>query len=159
MSENVREKHILIAGYLCTKSYFNMELHLKIIGLLLIMLSLIHIVFPARFNWKKELATLSLINREVMYVHTFFIALTVLLMGLLCLTSAQELTETVLGKRIALGFGIFWLVRLIIQFFGYSCTWSQPNSNLCTKKYSHKRCFRTTLRASFFPSLLKVNPL
>jgi hypothetical protein len=63
---------------------------------------------------------LSLINRQVMYVHTFFIALVVLLMGILCLTSAKELIETDLGKKIVLGLGIFWMIRLFIQFFGYS---------------------------------------
>lgn len=97
-----------------------MEFHLKIIAVLLIILSLVHIVFPVYFEWKKELHAVSLINREMMYVHTFFIALTVLLMGLLCLTSSQELTNTTFGKKIALGLGVFWAVRLFIQFFGYS---------------------------------------
>jgi hypothetical protein len=97
-----------------------MEMHLKIIGFLLIALSLVHIIFPKYFNWDKELKSLSLINRQMMTVHTFFIALTVLLMGLLCLTSSAELTETSLGKKISLGLGIFWTIRLIIQFFGYS---------------------------------------
>jgi hypothetical protein len=97
-----------------------MQIHLKIIGVLLMALGLIHIFFPKYFNWDKELKSLSLINKQMMTVHTFFIAFTVFLMGLLCLTSAKELVETVLGKKIALGFGIFWTVRLFIQFFGYS---------------------------------------
>jgi hypothetical protein len=97
-----------------------MEIHFKIIGVLLIALALAHIVFPKYFNWDKELKSLSLINRQMMTVHTFFIALTVLLMGLLCLTSSAELIETNLGKKISLGLGIFWTVRLFVQFFGYS---------------------------------------
>lgn len=97
-----------------------MELHLKIIGFVLIALAFIHIVFPAYFNWSDELRTLSLVNRQMMYVHTFFIALVVLLMGLLCLTYSTELMHTELGKIMALGFGIFWSFRLLIQFFGYS---------------------------------------
>lgn len=56
----------------------------------------------------------------MMYVHTFFIGLIVFLMGLLCLTSAEDLINTRLGKRITLGLGIFWTCRLLIQFFGYS---------------------------------------
>jgi hypothetical protein len=44
----------------------------------------------------------------------------VFLMGLLCLTSATELTTTTFGKRISLGVGIFWATRLFFQFFGYS---------------------------------------
>ena len=97
-----------------------MEIHLKIIGILLSALALIHAVFPKYFKWKEELSSLSIMNRQMMYVHSFFIALVVLLMGLLCLTSAEELMNTVLGKRVSLGLGIFWSVRLLIQIFGYS---------------------------------------
>lgn len=97
-----------------------MEIHFKIIGGLLMTLSLVHVIFPKYFNWTAELGSLSLINRQIMYVHTFFIALVVFLMGLLCLTSAKDLIETTLGRRITLGLGLFWTSRLIIQFFGYS---------------------------------------
>lgn len=83
-------------------------------------LALMHLGFPKRFIWDKELKSLSLINRQMMVVHTFFVAFTVFLIGLLCLTSSNELIETYFGKRIALGLGIFWSVRLFIQFFGYS---------------------------------------
>jgi hypothetical protein len=97
-----------------------MILNFKIIGFLLMGLALVHIIFPKYFNWKEELKSLSLINKQMMTIHTFFIALVVFLMGLLCLTSATELIETRLGKTISLGLGIFWSLRLIIQFFGYS---------------------------------------
>jgi hypothetical protein len=97
-----------------------MYIHLKIIGILLIALALLHIIFPKYFNWEKELSSLSLINRQLIWVHTFFIALTIFLMGLLCLTSSAELIETGLGKKICVGLAIFWVIRLFIQFFGYS---------------------------------------
>ena len=48
-----------------------MELLLKIIGGLLVLLAAIHIAFPKYFDWKVQLSSLSLINREMMYVHTF----------------------------------------------------------------------------------------
>lgn len=97
-----------------------MEIHFKLLGIILIILALVHAIFPKYFDWKNELKPLNLINRQMMWVHTFFIALVVFLMGLLCLTSANELISTNLGKKISLGFGVFWLVRLFIQFFGYS---------------------------------------
>lgn len=84
------------------------------------LLAVIHLVFPKYFRWKEELNSLSLINRQIMYVHTFFIAFVVFLMGLLCLTSSTELLSTSLGKRVLLVLGIFWAVRLYVQFFGYS---------------------------------------
>ena len=97
-----------------------MELQLKCVGAALSLLALVHGIFPKYFKWKTDLASLSLFNRQVMYVHTFFIALVVLLMGILCLSSASELITTPLGRKIALGLSVFWTCRLLIQFFGYS---------------------------------------
>jgi hypothetical protein len=97
-----------------------MPLQLEFIGGLLVVLALLHVGFARYFDWRREFATVSLINRQMMYVHTFFIAFAVLLMGLLCLTSAAELVGTVLGRRVSFGMGVFWLARLLIQFFGYS---------------------------------------
>jgi hypothetical protein len=99
-----------------------MHIHLQIIGIVLMALALIHVIFPKYFKWDEELQRLSTINREMMIVHTFFIALAVFLMGLLCFTSSSEIIDTPLGKKVALGFGVFWLIRLFIQFFGYSST-------------------------------------
>lgn len=93
---------------------------MKIIGILLIILAIIHIAFPKYFKWKEELKPLSMINRQLMYVHSFFIAFVILLIGILCLTSSTDLVGTALGKRICFGLGIFWATRSIIQFFGYS---------------------------------------
>jgi hypothetical protein len=97
-----------------------MELHLKVIGSLLVLISLLHIGFPKRFNWKEELKTLSLINKQLMTVHTFFVAFTVLLMGVLCLVSSADLVSTRLGKQISFGLFIFWFTRFVFQFFVYS---------------------------------------
>jgi hypothetical protein len=97
-----------------------MELYLKIAGIFLIVLASAHIVFPKYFNWKQDLSSLSAVNRQMMYVHSFFIAFAILLMGMLCMTSTAQLIHTPLGKRISLGLGLFWTARLAVQFFGYS---------------------------------------
>ena len=97
-----------------------MEIQFKLIGSVFILLAFVHAVFPKRFNWNTELGSLSLLNRQVMIIHTFFIGLTVFLMGVLCLTSSHDLVYTAFGKKISLGLGIFWAIRLYIQFFGYS---------------------------------------
>jgi len=97
-----------------------MELHLKTIGIVSIALSLIHLDFPKRFNWKAELKTLSLINRQLMEVHTFFIGLILFLSGLLCYFLADEIVGTHLGRQLSLGFFLFWGCRLYFQFFVYS---------------------------------------
>ncbi|MCU0751951.1 MAG: hypothetical protein MUF86_12410 [Akkermansiaceae bacterium] len=97
-----------------------MKALLEITGGLLMALALMHAVFPRYFRWKEETAGLSLLTRQILHVHTFFIALTVFLMGLLCLTGAEDLIHTPLGRRISLGLAVFWGIRLGIQFFGYS---------------------------------------
>lgn len=97
-----------------------MELHLNIIGYLCIALSFVHIIFPKQFNWKKEMPAISLINQQLMYVHTFFIAFVVLLMGLLCVCCSHDLVNTKLGNQICFGLFLFWGLRLIFQFFVYS---------------------------------------
>ena len=82
------------------------------------------------FNWLKDFNLNDSKDKQILNINAgfdetsfiiknFFIAFTVFLMGLLCLTSSTELIETNLGKKISLGLGIFWTVRLFIQFFGY----------------------------------------
>jgi len=97
-----------------------MQTVLEITGGLLIGLALLHAVFPRYFRWKEETAALNLLTRQILYVHTFFIALTVFLMGLLCVTCAADLIHTSLGRRVCMGLAAFWGIRLIIQFYGYS---------------------------------------
>lgn len=89
-------------------------------GWLLIGLALLHAGFPRRFHWKHELGSVSLLTRQIMYVHTFFIALAVMLIGLLCVTSAGELAGTPLGRKVSGGLAVFWGCRLLVQLFGYS---------------------------------------
>lgn len=114
-----------------------MLIYIKIVGLILILLSLIHIIFPKYFHWKTELNTLSLINQQIMKVHTFFIALTVFLMGTFCMSVTNDIIETPLGKKISLGLAIFWIIRLIFQFFVYS------------KKLWKGKLFETTIHILF----------
>ena len=116
-----------------------MELQLKIIGVLLILLALIHAFFPKYFAWNRELSGLSLINRQMMYVHTFFIAFAVLLMGLMCLTSSAEITRTPLGRKVSFGLALFWAP-------GCSSSFSAIRRNSGRESRSKRRC---TSRSQF----------
>ncbi|MEC5142452.1 hypothetical protein [Chitinophaga sp. 212800010-3] len=97
-----------------------MELHIKITGYLLVILSFVHLVFPKYFNWKKEFSKVSLLSRQIMYVHTFFIGLIVFLMGICCIYAPDDILHTKLGHMFAIGLFIFWGCRLLFQFFVYS---------------------------------------
>lgn len=97
-----------------------MWIHLKIIGWLLMLLSLLHVFVPGYLNWKKDLAPLSLMNRQMMQTHMIFIAITVFAIGLLCVSSTEDLLTTPLGQKLCLGLAVFWALRLFFQFFVYS---------------------------------------
>jgi hypothetical protein len=97
-----------------------METNLKITGFILMALAVAHLIFPRYFKWTSDLKGISLINRQMMYVHTFFIGVIVFLMGLLCISSAADLITTGLGRKVCLGLSAFWLLRLFVQFFVYS---------------------------------------
>ena len=114
-----------------------METHFRFIGILLMGLAVVHVIFPRYFNWKEELKSLSLMNRQMMMVHTFFIAVMVFLIGLLCLTATTELSDTKLGKMVSLGLAFFWLLRLYFQLFVYS------------PELWRKKKFETTVHVAF----------
>jgi hypothetical protein len=98
----------------------HLHLQLRIAGGVLVALALLHGFFPRWFRWRSELGALSPINRQMLVVHAFFIALMLLLMGALCLACTDDLVATPLGRRVCGGLGVFWSARLLIQFVGYS---------------------------------------
>ncbi|HYE74387.1 MAG TPA: hypothetical protein VEF04_13695 [Blastocatellia bacterium] len=98
-----------------------MIVHLKVVGVLMISLALLHALFPRRFNWKAELQTLSLLNRQLFLVHTFFIAWAVLLSGLLTLICAEQLvSKNILAQMVLILLTMFWGARWIAQQFYFS---------------------------------------
>lgn len=98
----------------------NLNLHLKAVGILLLLLAVAHLGFPKRFAWKDDLAKLSLLNRQIFEVHCFFIVLTLTLFGLLSLVYTGLLLQPdPLAKVILIGLVIFWAARLFIQIFVY----------------------------------------
>lgn len=98
-------------------------LNLQAIGISQILLALFHLSFEKQFDWKEDLDTISLLNRQLMYVHTFFVAFAVFLNGLLSLFATRLLLEpSTLTLYILLGLSIFWLARLYVQFFVFDKT-------------------------------------
>ncbi len=98
----------------------DLTIHLRVIGTLLVALAFVHVDFPRRFGWATELKPLSLINRQIIQVHTFFIALVVALNGLLFLVNAEELIyPSRLAKSIVIGLLVFWGFRFVFQYFVY----------------------------------------
>jgi hypothetical protein len=93
-----------------------LEPNLTITGVLLVSLGALHAALPVLLQWNRELAAASMINREVSYVHCFFIGLACALWGLLPLTAGRLLLAPSPVTRLVLtGAVIFWACRLVIQ--------------------------------------------
>lgn len=98
----------------------SLDLHLRLAGAGLILLALLHAAFPRRFHWKEELPRLSLLNRQIMVVHTFFISVALVVFAALSFALAAELDKPTLVSKVALaGLAGFWLLRLATQLFVY----------------------------------------
>jgi hypothetical protein len=98
----------------------NLRLQLQIVGGLQVLLALAHLAFPRRFGWREELVRLSPLNRQIFYVHAFFICLVLVLFGLLDLIYTDELLEPgSLARGVLAGITVFWTTRLFCQWFVY----------------------------------------
>ena len=98
----------------------NLSLHLKVAGILLLGLAVAHLYFPKRFGWRAELEKVSLLTRQIFYVHCFFICLLLVMMGLLSAVWTDELIRpSPLARVVLAGLTIFWGTRLVIQWFIY----------------------------------------
>jgi hypothetical protein len=102
-----------------------LSIHLKIIGILLVLLGVSHAFFNRYFGWEQELAAVSLLTRRVFFVHSFFIALGVVLAGAGSFLFADALLRPgPLNRAILAGMAAFWFCRLLAQFFAYdSAIW------------------------------------
>ena len=96
-------------------------LHLRVAGVLLTLLVLVHAFVPARLRWREELPRLSLVNRQIFEVHTIFIVLVLGMTAALLLTSGDALLEpSRLSRALLAGLTIFWALRMCMQWCYYS---------------------------------------
>jgi hypothetical protein len=78
------------------------------------------------------LAAVSLFTRRVFFVHTFFIALGVVLCGAGSFLYADALLSPgVLSRALLAGMTAFWFCRLLAQFFAYDSTVWRGYSPCC----------------------------
>jgi hypothetical protein len=96
-------------------------LHLRIVGVAMAALVAINVYVPRRFNWRDELAQLSLLNRQVFVAHAIFLVLTLALTSVLLLAYADALLQpSALGRAVLAGLTIFWTLRMVMQWGFYS---------------------------------------
>jgi hypothetical protein len=90
--------------------------HLTLVGPILLVLGLVHVALPRVLAWQHELSGASLLNRQVSYVHCYFIGLVCVLWGLLPLVAGPDLLRPHPVTRLVLVGAVgFWGSRLVIQ--------------------------------------------
>lgn len=93
---------------------------LRCAGTGLILLSILHIPIGRHLRWREDGANLTPANEAIFHVHTLFICLVLVIMGLPCLLDpAVFLESTRAGMWMAWSFSAFWCIRLYVQWFVY----------------------------------------
>lgn len=79
-----------------------------------------HLMFWKIFQWKKDLSSLTFINRSVMQILNLCLTFVFLVMAYVSFFHIPELVQTNLGRMLLIGFSLFWFLRMIEQviFFG-----------------------------------------
>jgi len=96
---------------------------LRIAGAVLLLLAAIHGPISRRLKWSEESLLLSPINAAIFRVHTLFICLILLLMGLPCIADPWVfLQRSRAGGWLAWMFAAFWTARLYAQWFVFPQT-------------------------------------
>ncbi|MFF4019935.1 hypothetical protein [Streptomyces sp. NPDC001843] len=94
---------------------------LRLVGVALIGMGLLHVVLPRILGWPDDLGNTSLLTRQVSYAHLFFIGLTCVLLGALPLAFARELLSgDPLPTVLLCGQTLFWGLRWVMEFAYFS---------------------------------------
>ena len=97
-----------------------LTLLLRIAGGGLLLLAVLHIPISKQLKWSEDAKRLTPVNAAVFHVHTFFICVILVMMGLPCLLEpAIFLERSRAGAWLTWSISGFWLLRLHFQWFVY----------------------------------------
>ena len=92
------------------------ELLLTLAGLFHFALLPVSLSVPKVLDWKRELALLSPLTRQIVWVHGAFIFALIAAFGVLTLIGREAMVAgTGLGPALAATIGLFWLARVGVQ--------------------------------------------
>ena len=73
---------------------------------------------PSTLDWRNELAKLRPLSRQLIWVHGVFIVLVIVAFAMISLLLPNDLASgTPLARAVCAFVSIFWLARLVVQFF------------------------------------------
>lgn len=93
---------------------------LRIAGGGLLLLAILHVPIGTHLKWIEEAKRMSPVNKSIFHVHTFFICVVLVLMGLPCVLEPEIFLETSrAGRWLTWSISAFWALRLYFQWFVY----------------------------------------
>jgi hypothetical protein len=97
---------------------FALTTQLRLVGLTLVVLGVCHVALPRALAWRRELAGVGSLNRQVLYTHTFFIGVMCVLLGLAPLTLTADLlgpgrTATAILVAELTVWGLRWVAQFV----------------------------------------------
>jgi hypothetical protein len=96
-----------------------MELCIRLAGVGMLLIVVANFLVPKVFRYRENIAGCDVFFGQVFLVHAGYIVYTVLGMGLFCLWRPEFFLTTVEGRAFAGFIGLFWGVRVMLQFFYY----------------------------------------
>lgn len=79
--------------------------------------TIFHLFFWKLFDWKKDLASLTPVNRSVMQILNLCLTFMIFMMSYVSLFLPREMLTTDLGKSLLVAFALFWFFRMLEQIF------------------------------------------
>ncbi len=100
----------------------NLELWLRIVAVAQLALAVLSLCLPRILKWKPDIDRMSPLVRDVFEIHSWFIALTLVIWGVLTWQFAAEMayTPTPMSRWLCAAIGIFWGIRCVLQWTHYS---------------------------------------
>jgi hypothetical protein len=96
------------------------SLSLRIAGLVILALAAAYPIYPRYFRWREELQAVSLLTRQIFFVHCGFIVMLLILQGILLVAAPDALLDSsAAALALLMGMTTFWVYRLIAQLFIY----------------------------------------
>ncbi len=86
-------------------------------GLFNLAFAVFHLFFWKLFDWQKDLASLTPVNRSVMQILNLCLTFMILLMAYVSLFLPHELLAARLGTTLLIAFALFWFLRMLEQIF------------------------------------------
>ncbi len=106
----------------------NLELYLRLAGLAQLILVLGSFFIPKQLGWNKELSSANQLVRQLFWTYGGYILGSHLFFGLVSAFAAPALLESgPLGLALLSFMGLWWSIRIILQFTCFDRTCIPPN--------------------------------